>query len=407
MIDEEELDTISAEDSDDIDDTEDKYFSNKRNQLKTLTIKKLSWTINDIYEKYLSGNLNLQPFYQRKAVWKSRKQTQFIESLIIGILTPPIYIAQLNEGSLIGKPTYEVVDGQQRLRAILYFFGLLDDRIKKSNTPASAKAPQHKKLRLDKRGLVYYRDILGEKTYDDIVCENPEIIKKISSYTIDFYLITRETSPDIKYDIFARLNQEAVPLSEAELRRSIYYSPLTTEISKKYDEIALKFPDKIRTSFTKNDLKHFNDYNRMFKSFAYFFSYDKDNVSFTNYNSRPKELINLVLEKYQQNSSKCDHFDRIDKLIESTINYKVFLKLLPKSSLPDPAPSIEYVLDSLIPFYEKLNSIGYEKVITELYKNDDFLSTFKKSPSTTSNVKSRLTVIVKVLYELESQYIDH
>src|ERR1039458_3119627 len=60
--------------------------------------------------------LNLRPEYQRRLVWPQEKKSLFIESLLMNIPIPPVFLyeSDLNR--------YEVMDGQQRLNAILEFY---------------------------------------------------------------------------------------------------------------------------------------------------------------------------------------------------------------------------------------------------------------------------------------------
>ena len=61
--------------------------------------------------------INLRPEYQRRLVWDRKKKSQFIESLLMNIPIPPVFLYEND----INR--YEVMDGQQRLNAILEFYG--------------------------------------------------------------------------------------------------------------------------------------------------------------------------------------------------------------------------------------------------------------------------------------------
>ena len=60
--------------------------------------------------------LNLRPEYQRRLVWDKRKKSRFIESLLMNVPIPPVFLYEVN------LSRYEVMDGQQRLNAILEFY---------------------------------------------------------------------------------------------------------------------------------------------------------------------------------------------------------------------------------------------------------------------------------------------
>ena len=81
-----------------------------------------NWRINDFAGKASSNRLNLNPTYQRGDVWPNRDSQKLIESILRGIPLPSIII--LKPSSERANVVYEVVDGKQRLTAILRFIGM-------------------------------------------------------------------------------------------------------------------------------------------------------------------------------------------------------------------------------------------------------------------------------------------
>src|SRR5208337_5232083 len=76
-------------------------------------------------EQYKSGHLELRPPFQRKPVWLEKQRHALVESILMDIPIPEVYIqvTQTEEGA----ENYGVVDGQQRLRTILQFVGVEED----------------------------------------------------------------------------------------------------------------------------------------------------------------------------------------------------------------------------------------------------------------------------------------
>ena len=68
-------------------------------------------TINSLLEK----NVITMPSFQRNYVWDRKRASKFIESLIIGLPVPQIFLYQLDRNK------YSVIDGQQRLMSIYFF----------------------------------------------------------------------------------------------------------------------------------------------------------------------------------------------------------------------------------------------------------------------------------------------
>jgi hypothetical protein len=73
------------------------------------------WSI-DVILTLFDAVLNLAPEYQRRRRWDTTRQTRLIESLMLNVPVPPIFLLEIKDG------TYEVMDGLQRLTAILDFY---------------------------------------------------------------------------------------------------------------------------------------------------------------------------------------------------------------------------------------------------------------------------------------------
>lgn len=78
------------------------------------------WPISDIKAHAERGRLNLSPSYQRGDVWPNVDAQILMESILRGIPLPSVILMRTNEG---GRSVYEVIDGKQRLTAILRFTG--------------------------------------------------------------------------------------------------------------------------------------------------------------------------------------------------------------------------------------------------------------------------------------------
>lgn len=134
--------------------------------------------------------LILNPDFQRLSVWQRPRQSRLIESLLLNIPIPPCFFAEDAEGTRV------VVDGQQRLRAIEEF----------------------RKGQYKLRGLEV-RDDLNGKRWVDL---DPRDARKIVRRVLKTVVISHHSDPDIKFEIFRRLNTGGVPLTEQEIRNAIH-----------------------------------------------------------------------------------------------------------------------------------------------------------------------------------------
>ena len=144
--------------------------------------------------------LNLRPEYQRRLVWDAEKKSRFIESLLMNIPVPPIFLYETDLNR------YEVMDGQQRLNTILEFY---DNN-------------------LVLRGLETWA-VLNGRTYAK--CP-PRIQRGLDRRRISANVLLAENIRDPKHadfirrTVFERLNTGGQQLNHQELRNSLYSGPL-------------------------------------------------------------------------------------------------------------------------------------------------------------------------------------
>lgn len=85
------------------------------NQAKSVKTKSLDISFNELLDMYNNQELIISPDYQRMFRWSEEKQSMFIESLILEMPLPPIFVIENGEGS------YELIDGLQRISTYLHF----------------------------------------------------------------------------------------------------------------------------------------------------------------------------------------------------------------------------------------------------------------------------------------------
>lgn len=166
---------------------------------RRLVTQPYDFSVASLIDDINSERLLLELEYQRSYVWDDAKASRLIESLLLNIPIPVCYFAENEDGTL------EVVDGQQRLKSIWRFAMETDD-------------PE----RLELRGLPVLAELNG-KTFSQISSRDQ---RRLLNRTIRCIVITEDSHPDIKFDVFERLNTGAVRLTDQELRNSIYRGPL-------------------------------------------------------------------------------------------------------------------------------------------------------------------------------------
>src|ERR1700712_1798118 len=107
--------------------TQKDLLNNIETGRNTLQTDKLDMSFGEIMSMYEKDEIIINPDFQRLYRWTEYQKTRFIESIIIGIPIPPIFVAEDKDGR------WELVDGLQRLSTIFSFFGILKILPEKNN----------------------------------------------------------------------------------------------------------------------------------------------------------------------------------------------------------------------------------------------------------------------------------
>lgn len=157
-------------------------------------------------DRYVEGSLTIKPPYQRRPVWAKKQKCYLIESILLGFPIPEIYVQ--NTTSIEGDTKYAIVDGQQRIRAILQFIGV-------DNDPTEE---EFSKFALDKLPL---GSPWKDKSFSDL---NEVEKKKFYNYQLAVRLLQTESEPELR-DMFERLNKYLTPAKPQELRNARFSGP--------------------------------------------------------------------------------------------------------------------------------------------------------------------------------------
>jgi len=157
-------------------------------------------------DRYREGTLEIKPPYQRKPVWTPRQKCYLIESILLGLPVPEIYIQHITSAE--GKTTFAIVDGQQRIRTVLQFIGAETD----------PDQEEYNKFPLDKLEPQSAWKNLTFAALDD------ETKKKFYGYQFSARYLNTESDEEVR-DMFRRLNKYLTPLKPQELRNATYSGP--------------------------------------------------------------------------------------------------------------------------------------------------------------------------------------
>ena len=188
----------------------------------TATTHPISW----FAERDREGNLSLQPNFQRRRVWADRQKSNLIESILLELPVPEIYMQVKTDAE--GNSEYIVVDGQQRISTILEFSGI------------NNREP------FELRNLEPNSNWVGY-TFNDL---NDEQKARFYGHSMAVRYLQDAGDLEIE-DLFRRLNKYLTPLNAQELRNATYRGPflrLSESIAEEafWSENGLATPEAIR-----------------------------------------------------------------------------------------------------------------------------------------------------------------
>lgn len=160
---------------------------------RRLNTETYDFTVSTISDYLTKGHI-VVPQFQRGYVWNRSQASRLIESLIIQCPIPVVFLSQNSDETL------SVIDGNQRINSI--------------NLYLNNEFPL--------QGLSAYPELEGF-TFEEL---DPRFQRHIINRTIRCIVILKDTHPQIKFDVFERLNTGSVKLNSQELRHGIYIGPL-------------------------------------------------------------------------------------------------------------------------------------------------------------------------------------
>jgi len=353
----------------------------KKAKERTVRTQNVEYTPEMIIKRVKSGEIKLSPDYQRNHRWDNKTSSRLIESLILNIPIPLIYLSQdidLDEETGEGISRYSIIDGQQRLTAIRDFF---------TNQFQLTSLETFEEL----NGF-YFKDL-------------PDfLIRRLEDRGIKFLRIDSTLDPELKYYIFEKLNRGSVNLEPQELRNSIYrgkFNDLLKELAK-YEN----FRKLLKIKDDKNPkVKKMEDIELILRFFAF-----GRNENYYNYKNKGLEVF---LSNYMENMNeeikvKPDLLETLKKDFYSVMDFiyknfddKAFVKYNPtkvtsfnKAVFDALAVSIYIDVNVERSFIAKEFKDDYKKLFSEDKK---FMKSIDGAVASATKVKDRINTLRDLL----------
>lgn len=256
-------------------------------EVRKITTQAYDKSVSDIVRMIEDKDIRLDPEYQRNYVWDNKKASMLIESIILNVPIPVIYVSQEEDDS------WSVIDGLQRLSSLKRFFD--------------------GKFRLN--GL----EILSDLNKSDINTLNPKALRMLKNGLLRVIMITHDSNEEIKYDVFMRLNTGSVHLTEQELRNCLYRGSLN-----KFLKEVVQNETWLKLIGLREPHKRMADREMALRFLAIWKSWDKETESLNGYKGRMKSFLNAFMNEHKD--IKQNEIVQWKQTFEETVNkvYQVY-----------------------------------------------------------------------------------
>lgn len=234
-------------------------------EVRKLRTQAYDKAVSDLVDMIHADDLLLDPDYQRNYIWDNKRASLLVESVLLNVPIPVIYVAEDDDGRWV------IVDGLQRLNSLRRYF---DNEFKL-------------------RSL----EILDELNGSQFSTLNPKAKRLLKNGILRVIVIKAESHPEIKYDIFQRLNRGAVSLNEQELRNCMYRGPLCTLLK----ELRV-YPPFLEASGLASPHRRYYDSELILRFLAINEGYNAGERKVVGYPNKMKTFLNRYMAKHQKMS---------------------------------------------------------------------------------------------------------
>lgn len=182
--------------------TLEEEIERKRKEIQT---DGYSMSIGEFIRMYEDKELEIHPEFQRFFRWEPLQKTKLIESIMLGIPIPSLFVSQREDG------VWDVVDGLQRLSTIFEFVGVLRSEKDEALPPSKLLATDYLPTFQDR----VWKGDAPAKTFT----QSQRLAFKREK--LDVKIIKKESDKQAKYELFSRLNTLGTSLSPQEVRNCV------------------------------------------------------------------------------------------------------------------------------------------------------------------------------------------
>lgn len=251
---------------------------------RRVSTDRLDISFGELLNLYKNKELIIRPEYQRLFRWSNKQKTALIESILLSIPIPPIFVAEDKDG------IWELIDGLQRVSTFISFFGDLEKNI----SEISYDIVDEDEDNISAEEEILKREKIGNKWILDV----GGIIKSLEGFNVDNFpsnfkinlkravcrveILRGDSSTSMKYELFKRLNSGGSKLTPQEIRNAIFRG-----IDTRLNELLLKLSQDPRfqnlTNLSYKKKQELYDQELILRFIAFFNNAENVNDNTENY----------------------------------------------------------------------------------------------------------------------------
>lgn len=325
-----------------------------KKERKNIKTDSYNMSIGEIINLYEDNELKLNPAFQRLFRWDDYQKTNFIESILLGIPIPEIFVAQKADGK------WDIVDGVQRISTLLQLTGKLEG---------------------------YDPLILTETTYlpslegfdwDKLPDEVKRILRRGK---LGINIILTENSIKSQYELFQRLNTGGLHLEDQEIRNCLLIM-VNNEFYEAIEE--LKNYSSFRNILSISEEKFKKEYHM--ELIVRYLIGKINNVNYDEYNENKdklahffdQEITRIISDENFNLEKEIETFKKSFDLLERVLNIEAFKKYNSEKDRfegPFSITSFEAITPGIAENIEELYEIPdeeFKELIINLYNQEEY-----------------------------------
>lgn len=264
-------------------------------------------SVGELIRIYEKRELLINPVYQRSFRWDESRKTRFVESLILGIPIPPIFVFTDENGR------WELIDGLQRLSTIFQFAGVL------LNPEGNALEPKF--IPSGTKLIPSLNEVVWESEADDQEGLPLAVRLDVERVRIRVEILKRESDGRAKFELFQRLNSGGAELSPQESRNCVA-TMLNPNFFRQLIQMSEYPPFRHTTTLTTRAIEEQKHVELVLRYLAYRYKPYQNGIDVHDW------LDEVLIDMSQDNSfdlvAEKDRFEETFKLLEGLLGTDTF-----------------------------------------------------------------------------------